>query len=159
MKGKKTKDRQINIKVSELQYQALMILGGPTAVLQQAIEMATGEKDKLKQMKLQILDSIEKEQQQIQDIDQLIQEYDGRAGEELRQNKESKEKEEERNRNKNDGNVKKHLSKEDWIKKWKPAYLQALNQKGELNEFEYKAAFGKLGLKTKEEVDVWVRSK
>ncbi len=154
-----TKDRQINIKVSALQFRALRILGGPTAVIEWAIEQQIGEKEKLKRMKQQILANIETEQKRILDIDMLLKNYEERAAEEQRQKLEAKKKEEGlRNKNNGNGNSRKLLSKEEWIQKWKPEFVRELQEKGELHEINYKGAFQRLGFKTKKEVKAWVRS-
>lgn len=73
-----TKNRQINIKVSDWQYRALVLMGGATAVLEKAIEKESGDKDKLLLMKRRIQANIEAERKQEQEIDTLIKEYSER---------------------------------------------------------------------------------
>ncbi len=157
VKKKESREHQISMRVTDIQYNTILALGGPTALLERAIEREAGDVFKLKQSQQQIIENIEKEQQQLQDIAKRIKEYNERTSEEQRQKQEAKKKEEGL-MNKNNGNAKKLLSDEEWIEKWKPYYIQRLNEKGELHEQEYEYVFKRVGLKTKEEVKAWVRS-
>lgn len=133
-----------------MQYKAVMALGGPTEVIEKYIEAHAGDAIKTKIAKQCILDNIEKEHAQVKDFDVLLKVYEEKIVEELRQKKEKM-------ANK-DSSEKKRLSKEEWIQKWKPEYLERLNRDGDLPEVYYRGAFLELGLKTKEEVEVWARS-
>jgi ribosomal protein S27E len=94
VKNKELAEQQVNVRLTGLEYKALLVLGGPTAVIKLAIEREAGNKFKLKQLRQHIVDNIEKEQKQIQDIDKLIREYDEKAAEteEMRQKQEESKK-------------------------------------------------------------------
>lgn len=156
MKGIETKDKQINIKVSKSQYRKLMLLGGPTAVLERGIEREAGDITKKKQIKQQALVIIEEQQKRIQEVDMLIKEDEEREAEELRK-KQAAKKEKEDFRNKSSGSTKKLLNKEEWMKKWKPFYLQRIQDKNELCEQDYNIIIEKMEFKTKEEAEVWLK--
>lgn len=51
------------------------------------------------------------------------------------------------------------LSVEEWSAKWKPVFQQQMKENGTLHELEYAGAMKKLGLETKEDVEMWLIQK
>jgi len=150
--------KQVNVLLTGLEYNALAILGGPTAILKAEIEEKAGDKFKLKRLRQQIVDSIAKEQQRLRDVDRLIKEYEEKEAEEKKRlAEEAVKKKNNIMENKHNNKNKKTLSNEEWFTRWIPEFRQRLTEKGELSELEYAAIYKRTGFTTREEVHRWLR--
>lgn len=153
-KNKETAENQINVRLTDAEIRVLQSFGGATAFIKAQLHEKAGDKFKLTQLKHQILDRIDADQKQVKDLDKLILEMEKKAEVEAEEAKKvltvAKSK-------KPEAVSRVVLSNEAWVWKWKPYFLQKLNEHGGLHEMEYKSIFDKIGLKTKEEADAWIR--
>ncbi len=156
--NKETNEERVNIRLTGLQKQALAIFGGPTAAIKSYLEEKAGDKFKLKLLRQQITENIEKEQQQIKDIDKLIKELDEREAEEKKRIiEEAAKAKSNSNGSKPKSDNKKVVPLEVWIEKWRPFFKEKLSH-NELTDNEYIIIQSKLNFTNKSEVEAWLRS-
>ena len=145
-------DQTISVRLTGFEVLILNRLGGPSEFLRAQIHEKAGDKFKLIQQKQAILDRIETDQKQVKEIDKLLLEFEKKAEEEKQRLAD-----ENKAKSKPGIEVRKSMTVDAWVMKWKPQFLQKLNKNGGLHEIEYKSIFDKIGLKSKEEADAWIR--
>lgn len=151
---KVTSGERANIRLTEWEFKVAQSYGGVTAVWKRAINELAGDKSKLEQSIQQKLELIKTTEKEIGELKKRIIEIDKREEEEKkRQAEEARIKSK-----KSEVGVRKTISIDAWVLKWKPQFLQKLNENGGLHEIEYKSIFDKMGFKSKKEADAWIRN-
>ncbi len=110
------------------------------------------------QLKQQLLDRIEEDQQHVIDIDSVLSSIKQKEREDLERIEAAKlEADIELLKSRSKIKVSTTLSFEDWVSKWKPHFLYKLKNGG-LHDLEYESIFVRMKITTKEEANSWIKS-